>query len=409
MDRGVDRGVAHERGEVLARGGGQRRERGGLQSQVVLGEPAQVTGHEGVVAGGAGGVEHLGGGRKGKLAVKAGGAQGPATGGLGAGARVGSVERKRVLLAGGRALVGLLEQGVPRVGVMARPALEAPAGAQQARSTVERLAGGLHEHGSLASPQGSEDRGAVANIAVPAARGEHHGGVVCAQRRDLARRARIVAAVKERLAREVDGHGRAIARKAHVDGHVGRVGVDHRAHASRGEELVGDGVLGTKGDELSVAQVVIRAVRVDHKGGAGREVTRPVDGLDALVERIGVARAHAGEHKQDAGGQAAPQASAIRVGKLAPKGDLASQLADLRYAKRRQLLCQQLLEPLGARGNKLHSGTPFARRQLNPVDFPIAVTAARRRASSPQKGHCAGGALLAIVPPRRKTYIARLF
>ena len=128
-------------------------------------------------------------------------------------------------------------------------------------------------------------------------------------------------------------------------------------------------------------------MRVDHKGGAGREVARPVYGLDALVERVGVARAHAGEHEQDAGGQAAPQAGTVRVGQLASEGDLAAQLANLRNAERRQLLGQQLLEPLGARGNKLHSGTPFARRQLNPIDSPIAARAARRHTSSPQKGH----------------------
>ena len=66
----------------------------------------------------------------------------------------------------------------------------------------------------------------------------------------------------------------------------------------------------------------------------------------------GVRGADAAEHEHHARGEARPQAGTVRVPKRRAKAHLAPERAHVPGAKRRELVCQQGLEALGARGEE---------------------------------------------------------
>ena len=121
---------------------------------------------------------------------------------------------------------------------MAGPALKAPARAQQARGAVERGAGRFGKDAALARPEGSQHGVAVAHLAEPATGRQERRGVVRAQRGHVLGGARVVAAVEERLAGEVDAGGGALTGDADGHGDVRAVGVGHGAGAAGVEDDV---------------------------------------------------------------------------------------------------------------------------------------------------------------------------
>ena len=242
---------------------------------------------------------------------------------------------------------------------MPEPALEAPARAEEPGRAVERLRGGLDLDRAGPREEREQPGLVVPHAAEPAAGGEQGGRVVGAQRRDRRRLAArgLVAAAEEGRAREVDGHGRVVARDAHRDGEVGVGRVLRGARPAAREQLVRDGVLGAQGRELGVPQLGVGSVRVDREGGPGREVSRPVDRAHPGVEGVGVRGVDACEREHHARGEARPEAGAVGAVQPALEGDLALEGPDLGDAEGGELCRQQALEALGARRKEVHRDT----------------------------------------------------
>ena len=201
-------------------------------------------------------------------------------------------DRRKPRLPGPVAPARLGAQRLPQRRVVARPAEEAEAGAEQARRAV----GGDHRRldGQRAgATHRVEERRPRRRQRRPARRQQHRGGEVLLER---SRRPVLApAAPVQRLAGQVDAHVDGPAASVDVDAHVGRLGVDRGAEAAGVAQLVDDGVLDPLGAEAGVGDGGVGADEVDGQGAAGRQVLGPGDGLHPLVEPVVVGGGEGGE------------------------------------------------------------------------------------------------------------------
>ncbi len=374
--RGVQAFAKADGGEpaALRQGVSQRRgatKRCHLAGEFLAAQPRQVANAQRSGSGDARerAVELGGGGRRLYLNGKAGGAKGAADGRGGAGS---VVERDNAQLLGARgaglgALVGLGHEPAPRFGVVAEPAVKAPARAQKARGAVERRTCRLNHELAGAAKGHGEYGGILAAAPVPSTGGQQGRSIVAAQaHKAVVGVAPGGAAVEERLAGKVDAAGGAASTHAHDDGEAGVAHVDAGAASLAVLEAVTDGVLGAQSHELGVPQLLVGTMGVDNKGLLDGEVLFPLDGVNAVVELIGIGGVDVGEDERHARGDAAPQTDAVGVGKRAGEGDLAVQGAHALRAQARKLAREQLLEPLGAGCEKLERACArrFARSRI---------------------------------------------
>jgi hypothetical protein len=100
-----------------------------------------------------------------------------------------------------------------------------------------------------------------------------------------------------------------------VHAYVGPITVDARPLAFARAELIADRVLGLLRQEAAVAGDAVRGDALDRERAVRSYVSEPVDGVDAVVQRLGVRFAtsglKAGDGQQDAARTAREHARAI--------------------------------------------------------------------------------------------------
>lgn len=148
-----------------------------------------------------------------------------------------------------------------------------------------------------------------------------------------------------------------------IDGEVGVVRIDIRPPSPRRTQAIAYGVLYLERRELGITQARILAVRLHRDGGARRDMGLPRHPRNSGIEGVGIPRVKTGEHQLHAGGYAAPQADAIRIGKRAEERGAALERADASYGKTLELSGKRALETCCATCEELEVGVGVLRHR----------------------------------------------
>ena len=266
------------------------------------------------------------------------------------------IERRHVFKRGIKPVLGLFEQLVPNVLVMAVPSHESPPGARQVRRHVGSDHGGFRHQVAVAA-QRVDERLSFAGRTLPP-RGFERSGREGAFRAVAAHARTLVGTVVQGGPDQVDGDGRTIPANVDVDQHVRPGQVHVGALAAARTQGIAQAVLCAQRRELGIAQFVVRAMAEHADGLSDRNLPRPGHRLHAFVQFGLVLRITATDHVEHARRKARPQARFVRVAEFAVESDPAAQRtgaldADLLF----ELVGKRELHAASAARKKLHERT----------------------------------------------------
>ena len=112
-------------------------------------------------------------------------------------------------------------------------------------------------------------------------------------------------------------------------------------------EVVADSVLCALGSEPGIANLTGPAHKVDPQGAGGRDVARPVQSADAVVEPLGVGSLEAAKRQEDPTGHSGPQAGPVAVREVAHELHMAPTRDHTLQPDGPKLLRQGFLAPEG--------------------------------------------------------------
>ena len=172
-----------------------------------------------------------------------------------------------------------------------------------------------------------------------------------------------VAALMQRLAREIQAEGQAVAVSVEVNAQIRIVGIDAWTSPVEPVEAIGDGVLDLEDGEMWVGDALELAVELNGEGAIRGQMIFPGDLQRTVVDLVRAAQRHLRQRQEDAVGDPRPETGAIAVLDPARETRPAARLGGPRHPESGQLLGQQTTEVLGGGGKEnmirhARGGTP---------------------------------------------------
>ncbi|KMQ81955.1 hypothetical protein RF55_24674 [Lasius niger] len=111
-------------------------------------------------------------------------------------------------------------------------------------------------------------------------------------------------------------------------------------------ELIDDGIFHSLRDEAAMGELAFPGHRVYGQRPARRQVLRPVQRINASIQRLLIGGGKFGQRQQNATGQARPQTSAVGKREIATERHAGQRLARIQRTQRSQLVAQQVFQTL---------------------------------------------------------------